>query len=142
MAKILRSCRHVLQVSFVTHFRKYELTITFSALMTLQESRQNPALPIDIGDSGCPETLASTLIRLNYITARFNEKIEKFDLEAISPFPPRGISKAASIQYRLWKQSGDSKWLEASDSIKVMLSHFSKRWMNAGRIAFHRRDTL
>ncbi len=108
--------------------------------MTLHESRQNPALPIDVGDTLCTEALGSALNRINYIASTFNEKIEQVGLESISPFPPRGLSKAASIQFKLWKQTGISKWLDASDSITFMLSHFSKRWMNAGTITFHERD--
>jgi hypothetical protein len=110
--------------------------------MTLQESRQDPASPIDVGDNHCPEALASALNRINYISAQFNKKIDQVDFEAISPFPPRGISKAAAIQYRLWKQTGDSKWLDASDALTMMVTHFSKRWMNAGKIAFREKDRL
>jgi hypothetical protein len=102
--------------------------------MTLHESRQDPASPIELGNSHCPESLASALSRINFISARFNEKIDQVDFEAISPFPPRGLYKAASIQYRLWKQTGDRKWLESSEAMRLMLSHFSKRWMNAGMI--------
>ena len=102
--------------------------------MTLHESRQDPTSSIEIGDIHCPESLASALSRVNFITNRFNEKIEQVDFEAMSPFPPRGLYKAASTQYRLWKQTGDRKWLEASNALKLMLSHFSKRWMNAGML--------
>jgi hypothetical protein len=40
------------------------------------------------------------------------------------------------VQYRLWKQTGDRKWLEAAERMKLMLTNFSKRWMNAGKAAF------
>ncbi|KAE9366721.1 hypothetical protein N431DRAFT_471753 [Stipitochalara longipes BDJ] len=106
----------------------------YSALLTLHESRQDPALPIELGDDHCPESLASALNRINFIAGRFNEKIEQVDLEAISPFPPRSLYKGASIQYKLWKQTGDRKWLEASERMKLMLTHFSKRWMNAAKL--------
>ena len=100
--------------------------------MTLHESRQDPSLPIELGDSYFPGSLASSLARLNSISRRFNDKIEQVNIEAISPFPPRSLYKAASIQYRIWKQTGDRKWLESSDAITLMLTCFSKRWMNAG----------
>jgi hypothetical protein len=103
--------------------------------MTLHESRQSKTSPLEVGDSQCPESLASALNRINFISARFNDKIDQVDFEAISPFPPRGIAKASSIQYRLWKETGERKWLEASDAMILMNKHFSKRWMNAGMIA-------
>lgn len=96
-------------------------------------------MPIELGDSQCPESLASALSRINFIASRFNEKFEQVDREAISPFPPRSLYKAASVQYRLWKQTGDRKWLEASEEMRVMLTHFSKRWMNAGKNPCRRR---
>jgi len=102
--------------------------------MTLHESRQDPALPLELGDDRCPESLASALSRINYIARRFNEKIDQVDFESISPFPPRSLYKGAAIQYRLWKETGDRKWLETSEEMKLMLTHFSKRWMNAGRV--------
>jgi hypothetical protein len=107
--------------------------------MTLHNSRQDPSSPIELGDSYCPESLASALSRVNFITTRFNGKIEQVDFEAMSPFPPHGLYKAALIQYKLWKQTGDRKWLEVSNSIKLMLTHFSKRWMNAGKTTFMKR---
>ena len=110
--------------------------------MTVHESRQNQALPIETGDIDCPESLASALSLINFIASRFLQKIDQVDVEATSPFPPRGIAKAASIQYRLWKQTGDRKWLEASDFLISMITCFSKRWMNAGKNAFHRWEKL
>jgi hypothetical protein len=106
--------------------------------MTVHESRQgqDSALPIELGDSHCPESLASALSRINFIAGRFNEKIEQVDVEAISPFPPRSLYKTTLMQYRLWKQTGDRKWLEAAERMKLMLTNFSKRWMNAGKAAF------
>ena len=100
--------------------------------MTFHESRQDPSLPIELGDSYFPGSLASSLTRMNSISRRFNDKIEQVNIEAISPFPPRSLYKAASIQYRIWKQTGDRKWLESADAMKLMLTYFSKRWMNAG----------
>ena len=107
-----------------------------SALMTLHESRQDPALPLELGDHHCPESLASALSRMNFIVARFNERIKEVDFDAISPFPPRSLYKGSLIEYRLWKQTGDRKWFEASEEMKLMLTHFSKRWMSAGKFAF------
>jgi len=104
--------------------------------MTLHESRQHPALPLRLGDDDLPESLASALNRINYIARRFNEKIVQVDSESISPFPPRSLYKGAAIQYRLWQETGDRKWLEAAEEMKLMLSHFSKRWMNAGTVFF------
>jgi hypothetical protein len=106
--------------------------------MSVHESRQGQdlTLPIELGDASCPESLASALSRINFIAGRFNEKIDQVDVEAISPFPPRSLYKAASMQYRLWRQTGDRKWLEAAEGMKLMLSHFSKRWINAGKPVF------
>lgn len=118
------------------HLRHLVLTI-FSALMTLHQSRQNQASTLEVGDSQCPESLASALNRINFISAKFNNNIDQVDFEAISPFPPRGLAKASSIQYRLWKETGERKWLHASDAMILMLTYFSKRWMNAGMITFY-----
>jgi hypothetical protein len=106
--------------------------------MVVHESRQDQdsAQPIELGDSHCPESLASALSRINFIAGRFNEKIDQVDVEAISPFPSCSLYKTSSVQYRLWKQTGDRKWLEAAERMKLMLANFSKRWMNAGKAAF------
>jgi hypothetical protein len=90
-----------------------------------------------VGDSHCPESLASALTRINYIATKFNENIDQVDFEAMSPFPPRGLGKGASFQYRLWKETGERKWLEASDAMMLMISYFSKRWMNACKSSFY-----
>lgn len=101
--------------------------------MSLHESRQKSDSLLDLGDSDCPESLASALTRNNYTVKRFNDKIDQVDTDALSPFPPRGLGKAASFQYRLWRETGERKWLDDSDAIMLMISHFSKRWMNAGK---------
>ena len=79
-----------------------------------------------------PESLQSSLDRMRHISTSFNAKIGQVDFEAISPFPPHSLVKAASIRYQMWRDKGDITSLDAADSLIQMLKHFSRRWMNAG----------
>lgn len=64
-----------------------------SALMTLHESRPDTAK----NELDGPESFESSLSRITEISKRFNKKIDQVDVDAISPFPPDGVFKAASI---------------------------------------------
>jgi hypothetical protein len=101
-----------------------------SALMTLHESRPKTN-PAGEGLQGS-ESFESSMERLSLVAAIFNEKINQVDVEAISPFPPDGVFKAATIQYQLWEKTGNSKYLEGANSLMLMMKYFSKRWVNAG----------
>jgi hypothetical protein len=105
--------------------------------MTLHESRPNTDLRkvlSSVEALEAPESLGSTLWRLNYICNKFNENISQVSFEAMSPFPPYSLSKAFTTQYNLWKETGDIMCLDAADSLLTMLRHFSKRWMRAGKL--------
>jgi hypothetical protein len=100
--------------------------------MTLHESRPQEDTTSGVSFNEAPESLASTLSRLNHISSLFNSKIAKVNFEAMSPFPPLSLAKASTIQYQLWRETGDIKCLTAAESLKTMVRHFSKRWMGAG----------
>tara|TARA_R110002060_G_scaffold12635_1_gene17982 strand:+ start:1204 stop:1587 length:384 start_codon:yes stop_codon:yes gene_type:complete len=106
-----------------------------SALMTLHESRPKNGLSIEFNRSDAPESLKSALARIRRVSTKFNGFIEHVDCEAISPFPPQSITKAAVIHYRLWSETSDVSHIESADSLLIMTRHFSKRWMNAGAYA-------
>ncbi|RFU34686.1 hypothetical protein B7463_g1652, partial [Scytalidium lignicola] len=103
----------------------------YSALITLHESQPKTSLDPDAICSDAPESLQSTLNRLALISKKFNDNIRQIDIEGMSPFPPHGITRAALLQYRLWKETGDIKYCETANVLTVMVKHFSKRWMRA-----------
>jgi hypothetical protein len=99
--------------------------------MTLHCSRlESVKTPSDAPEA--PESRQSSLDRMRQISTSFNAKIGQVDFEAISPFPPHSLVKAASIRYQMWRDKGDITSLDAADSLIQMLKHFSRRWMNAG----------
>lgn len=124
----------MLQVITPALHRLSELT-KLSAMMTLHESRPEIALPANFNNSDMPESLKSALDRINKVSTKFNLKIQQVNSEALSPFPPYGLSKAAATQYRLWSETSDVKHLEAADSLLLMIRYFSKRWLSAGKNA-------
>ncbi|SRR6266536_2398101 len=101
--------------------------------MTLHEflSESNPAA--NECQSQAPESLQSSLDQVSFISKRFNEKSCQVDIEAIFPFPPYGIYKAASVQNHLWKKTGDVSHQDAANSLSLMVRRFSKRWKKAGK---------
>ncbi|KAH7379905.1 hypothetical protein BKA64DRAFT_686597 [Cadophora sp. MPI-SDFR-AT-0126] len=105
----------------------------YSALMTLYESRPKTTLSDEFNRSDTPESLKSAIARIYIISATFNGKIQEVDCEAISPFPPGGLRKAATICYRLWSETSDISHLKAADSLLAMIRHFSKRWLSAAK---------
>ncbi|PVH84039.1 hypothetical protein DL98DRAFT_585060 [Cadophora sp. DSE1049] len=105
----------------------------YSALMTLYESRPKTTLSDEFNRSDAPESLKSAFTRIKIVSAKFNGNIQQGDCEAISPFPPDGLRKAATIRYRLWSETSDISHLEAADSLLTMIRHFSKRWLNAAK---------
>ena len=109
-----------------------------SALMTLHESRLENGLSVEFNRSEGPESLKSALARMRRVSTKFNGFIEQVDCEAISPFPPQSITKAAIIHYRLWSETSDLSHIEAADSLLTMTRHFRKRWMNAGACTIQR----
>jgi hypothetical protein len=106
----------------------------FSALITLHSNNEDQNCPTDIGIIECAESLASGLDSLQSIAEKFNTQIDEVDVNAISPFPPYGLAKAASLQLRLWKETGDPTYDSAVKRLTVMLTHFSKRWGNASKL--------
>jgi hypothetical protein len=109
--------------------------------MTLHESRPQISSAEEVSRPETPESRLSALKRLNRISTIFNEKIDQVDFEAISPFPPQGLAKACSTQYRLWRDTGEETYLRAAESLMIMIGHFSKRWMKAGKNDFSSLDS-
>ncbi|KAK0114129.1 hypothetical protein ONS95_013631 [Cadophora gregata] len=105
----------------------------YSALMTIYEPRPCTALSVEFTRSDAPESLKSALARIRLLPKKFNGSIEKADCEAISPFPPHSLAKAAIMHYRLWSEASDNSHIEAADSLLTMIKHFSKRWDNAAK---------
>ncbi|KAH6720556.1 hypothetical protein BKA61DRAFT_237012 [Leptodontidium sp. MPI-SDFR-AT-0119] len=106
----------------------------YSAMMTLYESRPRTDLSVEFNRSDAPESLKSVLARMEIVSTKFNLKIQEVDREAISPFPPHGITKAAATRYRLWSETSDVSHLEAADSLLIMARHFSRRWLSAAKL--------
>jgi len=120
---------------------KYAQADYFSAFMTLHESRPLMSSAEEVSSPETPESRLSALKRLNRISTKFNEKIDQVDFEAISPFPPQGLAKACLTQYRLWRDTGEETCLKAAESLMIMIKHFSKRWMKAGKNNFSTLDS-
>ncbi|KAL2060622.1 hypothetical protein VTL71DRAFT_9263 [Oculimacula yallundae] len=106
----------------------------YSAMMILYNSRPKTDLSCEFNRSDAPESLKSTLARIRIVSTKFDEKIQQVDRESISPFPPHGLTKAATTRYRLWSETSDHSHLEAADSLLTMVRHFSKRWLNAAKL--------
>ncbi|CZR56104.1 uncharacterized protein PAC_05992 [Phialocephala subalpina] len=106
----------------------------FSAMMTLHESRPRKSLSEDYLHCDQPESLRSSLERMHKICSVFNERIEQASVDAMSPFPPYGLIRAATLRERLFKETGDGSHMAAAESLALMVKHFSKRWKNAGKL--------
>ncbi|KAH8821338.1 hypothetical protein F5884DRAFT_83780 [Xylogone sp. PMI_703] len=103
----------------------------YSALMMLHESQQKNDPDTEIIPPNAPESLQSSLDRLVIISQRFNGQIRQIDTEAMSPFPPSSIAKAASAYTLLWRKTGDIRHRDAANALTEMVGHFSKRWTKA-----------
>lgn len=101
-------------------------------MMTLHESRPRTSLADEYLKYDQPESLRSSLERVHKISTGFNTRIEQVRIGAMSPFPPQGLFKAATIRYELFKETGDYAHVAAADSLTLMVKHFSKRWKHAG----------
>ncbi|KAE8446351.1 hypothetical protein EG329_012100 [Mollisiaceae sp. DMI_Dod_QoI] len=109
------------------------LGMCFSAMMTLHESRLRTSLSEEYLNCDQPESLRSSLERVHRICTVFNERIDQVSIDAMSPFPPYGLIKAATLRERLFKETGDHSQMAAADSLTLMAKHFSRRWKNAGK---------
>lgn len=58
---------------------------------------------------------------------------ETFYLETLSPFLPYCLYQAGIVQYRLWKQKGDSIHKVRLDALSNLLRGNGKRWAVAGK---------
>lgn len=103
-------------------------------MMTLHESRPRISLSEDYLHCEQPESLRSSLERIHKVCSVFNERIEQVSIDAMSPFPPYGLIRAATLRDRLFKETGDDLHVAAADSLTLMVKHFSKRWKNAGKL--------
>lgn len=59
---------------------------------------------------------------------------ETFYLETLSPFLPYCLYQAGIVQYRLWKQRGDSIHKVRLDALSNLLRGNGKRWAVAGKL--------
>ena len=103
----------------------------FRGLMALQESREKCCN--DRGSYSI-EFLQTSLDGVTWIANRFNQKISQVDIDAVSPFPPHSLYMAALQQDRIWKETGDLRCFDASNSLALMLGQFGRRWLNASMI--------
>jgi hypothetical protein len=106
--------------------------IILSALFTLYES----ALLSGNLDN---DSRTGTLKSLEYIstqTFEFSEylfrDLDKVKYNVMSPFVPQSLYQAAIVQFRLWKQTNETRYKNAFDSLKQILGYFNKRWLVAG----------
>ncbi|KUJ23808.1 uncharacterized protein LY89DRAFT_726866 [Mollisia scopiformis] len=109
------------------------LGMCFSAMMTLHESRPRTSLSEEYLNCDQPESLRSSLERIHGLCTRFNARIEQVSVDAMSPFPPYGLIRAATLRHQLFKETGDYSHITAADSLTLMVKHFSKRWKRAGK---------
>jgi hypothetical protein len=72
-----------------------------------------------------------SLDAISWISEKFNKKIEQVNVEAVSPFPPHSITLAALELDRMWRETGDLKYLDRANSLITMLRFFSRRWLGA-----------
>ena len=96
--------------------------------MVLHESREKCW---GMSETYYSEYLQTSLDGVVWVAKRFNQRIHQVDIDAISLFPPHSLYLAALQQDRIWRETGDSKYFEAVNSLAVMLEHFGKRWLNA-----------
>ncbi|KAJ5439934.1 uncharacterized protein N7458_010932 [Penicillium daleae] len=61
----------------------------------------------------------------DYILGFAQDENKRFML---SPFVPYALYQTAVIEFRLWKQKGESQHKERADRMVQLLRHFSKRW--------------
>jgi hypothetical protein len=115
----------IFQESFVSD-------IMHSALFTLYES----ALLSGHLDN---ESKTNTLKSVEYISTQivqFSEylfrDLDKIRYNMMSPFVPQSLYQAAIVQFRLWKQTNETRYKNALDSLKQILGHFNQRWLVAG----------
>jgi hypothetical protein len=77
------------------------------------------------------EFLQTSLDGVTWIAKRFNQKIGQVDIDAVSPFPSHSVYMSALQQDRMWRETGDLRCFEATNSLASMLTHFGRRWLNA-----------
>jgi hypothetical protein len=106
--------------------------IILSALFTLYES----ALLSGNLDN---ESRTNTLKSLEYISTQIVEfseylfrDLDKIKYNLMSPFVPQSLYQAAIVQFRLWKQTNETRYKNALDSLRQILGYFNKRWLVAG----------
>lgn len=89
--------------------------------MTLQDS------------CSCSNALQASLNSVAHITTGFNQKISEVDPETLSPFSPHPLFKAAEVEARLWRLTGDEDHERALGELVTILRCYSLRWGNAGK---------
>lgn len=105
-----------------------------SALMALHESRpkDKPAGEFP----GSPDSLEGSMERVTHIARIFNSKFEFVHYDGLSLYPPNGLYKAATNRYQAYQDTGNIKHLEGANELMIILKHFGKRWMAAGKRAY------
>jgi hypothetical protein len=127
MAAVLWRNRNVLCVGTLP-FYPNTATSMIRGLMTLHEAREKSW---DLPSAHSTDFLTTSLKGVAWIAKRFNQNINQVDIDAVSPFPPYGLYLAALQQDRMWRETGDLRCFEATNSLAAMLAHFGRRWLNA-----------
>jgi hypothetical protein len=107
--------------------------LSASALITLHDQGH---VSQQEGPGGVPQVTASAVLSWTLdisaqISSRFNNSVESIDLDALSVFVPHSLYKAALTKSRMWKETGEERYLQAYASLQVMLGHFKTRWLNS-----------
>ena len=72
-----------------------------------------------------------SLRAIAFAEASYGDRAENYPREIHSPYLPYSLFQSAVVQYRLWKHSNDVTFKQRFDTIKSILSEFTKRWMDA-----------
>jgi hypothetical protein len=79
------------------------------------------------------QSIESCALYISQFSQHLFSDMEAVPLDTMSPFIPYSIYQAAIVQFRLWKQTQDSKYKEMFDSLQGILDFFGRRWENAGQ---------
>lgn len=115
--------------SFFFFWKAFKLMM-YRGLMILNESREKYC---NQTGSYSTEFLQTSLDGVTWIAKRFNQKIGQVDIDALSPFPSHSVYMSALQQDRMWRETGDLRCFEATNSMASMLRHFGRRWLNASK---------
>jgi hypothetical protein len=75
------------------------------------------------------EPLSAKIVSLS---SQLFGNLDLVDIELMSPFVTHSLYQSAVVQFRSWKVTGDSTYIENIESLKRVIGHFDKRWLLAG----------